>query len=104
MLSVLPVTDDHTWLSKLRAELRDSINHPTDPTNTTPSRNPPPTASKTDDRARSTPQGYHHVGRTLPSAAIDFDSEVGVASKVFTSPTRIPNTNSRIYCPWNFDS
>src|SRR5579863_1088680 len=70
MLSTLPVTDDQTWLNKLRPESRDSINHPRDPANTTPTINPATSANITEDRedVGGMPQDYHCEGRTLLSA------------------------------------
>jgi hypothetical protein len=59
MLRVLPVTDDHARLNKLRPELCDNIHHPADAANATPNSNPPMSPSKLEDRARSIPQGYH---------------------------------------------
>jgi hypothetical protein len=40
MLRVLPVTADHRWPNKARPEFRDSINHPIEPTNSTPKNSP----------------------------------------------------------------
>src|SRR5580692_3385164 len=73
MLRTLPVTDDQTWLNKLRPEFRDSINHPRDPENTTPTNNPTTSANTSEDRGDvgTISQGYHRtrVGRTLLTAA-----------------------------------
>src|SRR5580700_3288774 len=86
MLSTLPVTDDQTWLNKLRPEYRDSINHPSDPANNTPANNPTTSPNTTDaedrtdlgdprpaSRSRTISQAYHRTraGRTLLSAAFD---------------------------------
>src|SRR5579863_902915 len=70
MLRTLPVTDDQTWLNKLRPEFRDSINHPRDPANTTPTINPATSTNITEDRedAGGMPQDYHCVRRTPLSA------------------------------------
>ena len=68
------MTDDQTWLNKLRPEFRDSINHPRDPANTTPTNNPTTSANTSEDRGDvgTISQGYHRtrVGRTLLSAAL----------------------------------
>ena len=97
MLRTLPVTDDQTWLNKLRPEFRDSINHPRDPENTTPTNNPTTSANTSEDRGDvgTISQGYHRtrVGRTLLSAAFDF-----------ISPSRILKPATSIYFPWNFDN
>jgi hypothetical protein len=103
MLSVLPVTEDQMWLSKLRPELRDNIHHPSDATNTTPTSNPPTTANKTEDRERSIPQDYHHVGRILLSAAVDGGADKSVRSTHIRA-TRIPDGCLSIYCSWNSDN
>jgi hypothetical protein len=70
MLRTLPVIDDQTWLNKLRPESRDSINHPRDPANTTPTNNPASSANTTEDRedVAGMSQDYHCVGPTLLSA------------------------------------
>src|SRR5580692_4397476 len=70
MLRTLPVTDDQTWLNKLRPELRDSINHAAEPTSTAPRSNPTTSANTTEDRedVGGMSQDYHPVGWTLLSA------------------------------------
>jgi len=72
MLSVLPVTDDQTWLNKLRPELRDNINHPAEPAKTTPISKPATSATTIEDRAVlgviSQDYHQHRVRRTLLSA------------------------------------
>src|ERR1035438_6174433 len=72
ILRVLPVTADHKWLNRARPAFCDNINHPTEPTDSTP-RNSPMTRANTtaaEDRAglgewgsasgsRGILQGYH---------------------------------------------
>src|SRR5579863_9686771 len=80
MLSVPPVTADHNWLNQARPELRDSTNHPIEPTNNIPRSNPMTSASKKEDRprpgesspasaSRPIPQGYHQAAAPLGRVA-----------------------------------
>jgi hypothetical protein len=110
MLSVLPVTDDQTWLNKLRPEFRDNINHPTDPANTTPANNPRTSPKTTEDRrdVGDMSPDYHRVGRTLLSAAVDFDLQLEFAFKRraprIYDTARILKPNPSIYRSWNSDN
>src|SRR5450631_171643 len=53
IVSVLPVTADHIWLSSARPPLRDSMNHPADPTNNTPSSSPTMSTNKSAPKDRA---------------------------------------------------
>src|ERR1035437_2944839 len=75
MLRVPPGTADHKWLNRARPGFRDSINHPIEPTDSTPTSSPMMSANTTvaEDRAdlaewrpasgsRGIVQGYHQAG------------------------------------------